>query len=200
MKGEGSTLQAASRFTRLLLAIVLGAVPAAESFAQRSAAKPAAADRQWVSQRASEAGAWWMLVQTTCDAAAAGKLLDEMNAAMVAIAHNDLQPLVAERIEDPHLDDRTRAEMERVMQQATDAGRQAHEMLQAKATVDARKGTAAAVVRKEWQVAKPIRSADDLDAAIKDTERALARLCAQGATNVKIALLDPDKGLVGRLR
>lgn len=172
---------------------------AAAAAAQQKAGKPVV-DRDWVIQRASEAGAWWMLVQATCDTVAASKLLDEMNGAMVAIGASELQHLVAERIEDPHLDERSRGEMERLMQQAAAARRQAYEMLETKAAIGARKAAPGALQRSHWQVARPIRSAADLDAALQDTERALARFCAQGAANAKAALLDPHTGLVARLR
>ena len=154
----------------------------------------------WVTQVASEAGAWWMLVQATCDAATATKLLEEMNGGMVAIAHHELQPLVAERIEDPFLEEKSRTEMERTLQQAAAARRQADEMQQMKATLGTRKGGAVPLPAKEWQVARPIKSAADLEAALRDTERALARFCSQGASNARAALFDPGNGLVVRLR
>lgn len=182
-----------------LLAATAGPAAAAAAAAQKKAARPPV-DRDWVIQRASEAGAWWTLVQATCDAATASKLLDEMNRAMVAIGASELQHLVAERIEDPYLDEVSRGEMERVMQQAAAARQQAHEMLEAKAALGARKAAPGALQRSHWQVARPIRSAADLDAALQDTERALARFCAQGAANARTALLDPHTGLVARLR
>jgi hypothetical protein len=130
----------------------------------------------------------------------AGKLLDEMNAAMVAIGGNTLQPLIAERIEEPHLDERSRLDMERVMQQAAAARQQAQEMLEAKAALGARKAAPGSIQRGHWQVARPVRTAADLDAALKDTERALASFCTQGTANAKAALLDPHTGLVAKLR
>lgn len=157
-------------------------------------------DRGAVSQRASEIGAWWMLVQTTCDQATAHKLLEAMNGAMVVMGNNALQPVVAERIEDPHLDDKSRAQMESVMRQAMAARQQADEMMQSKAALAAGKQPAGGLQRKEWQVARPIKSAADLDLALKDTERALGRMCEQGVSKVRAALLDPDQGLVKTLR
>jgi hypothetical protein len=183
-----------------LLAIGLALAGADAGQAGQAAAQRNEPDRNWVTQRASEAGAWWMLVQTTCHMAAAGKLLEEMNAAMVAIGRSDLQPLVAERIEDPHLDERSRLEMERVMQQAAAARQQAEEMLQVRSTMSANKAGAAGLQRKHWQVARPIRTVADLDAAIKDTERSLARLCEQGSARVRTVLFDPAQGVVGKLR
>ncbi len=165
-----------------------------------SAHGAAAPERTIISQRASEVGAWWMLVQTACDQATARKLLDAMNSALVTMGNSDLQPVVAERIEEPHLDDKSRLQMEVVMQQAVAARRQADEMLESKAALTANKKAAGALQRKDWQVAKPIRSGADLDAALKDTERALARMCDQGVASIRAALLDPDKGLVKALR
>ena len=185
-----------------LLAIVM-ALAAGTQAVHAAQAVPALRnepDRNWITQRASEAGAWWMLVQTTCDMAAAGKLLEEMNAAMVAIGRSDMQPLVAERIEDPHLDERSRLEMERVMQQASAARQQVDEMLQVRSAAPPGKASAAGLQRKHWQVARPIRTAADLEAAIKDTERSLARLCQQGSARVRTALFDPAQGVVGKLR
>jgi len=157
-------------------------------------------DRAAVSQRASEAGAWWMLVQAACDGATSRKLFDAMNAALVTMGNSDLQPTVVERIEEPHLDDKSRARMEVAMQQATAARRQADEMAQVKSALAAGKKQAGGLQRKEWQVARPIKSAADLDAALKDTERALAKMCDEGVGGVRSALLDPVTGLVKTLR
>jgi hypothetical protein len=183
----------------LAIAVMLAGGVVAHA-AQAAPAQRNDPDRTWVTQRASEAGAWWMLVQTTCDMAAAGKLLEEMNAAMVAIGRSEMQPLVAERIEDPHLDERSRLEMERVMQQAAAARQQADEMLQVRSALSASKAGTAGLQRKHWQLARPIRTAADLDSAIKDTERSLARLCEQGSARVRTVLFDPAQGVVGKLR
>ena len=183
------------------LAMTLACEPhAAGAAGSSAAAKDAKADQGWVEQRASEAGAWWMLVQTACDADTATKLLDEMNAGMAAIARHELQPLVVERIEDPFLEDNRRLEMERLMQQAVAARRQADEMQQAIAALETRKGGSLPVQAKDWKVARPVKSAADLDAALRDTERALARYCAQGTASARAILFDPGNGLVARLR
>jgi len=141
-----------------------------------------------------------MLVQAACDGATSRKLFDAMNAALVTMGGSDLQPTVVERIEEPHLDDKSRARMESLMQQAMAAKRQVDEMLEVKAALAAGKKPAGGLQRKEWQVARPINSAGDLDAALKDTQRALARMCDDGVGSVRAALLDPDKGLVKVLR
>jgi len=163
----------------------------------RAAAVP---DRAAVSQRASEIGAWWMVVQTACDPATARKLFDAMNVAMVAIGDSELQPLVVERIEEPHLDEKSRAHMEGVMRQASAARQQASEMVETKRALAAGKKPEGGLQRGEWQVARRIRTAAELDLALKDTERALAHMCDQGLGGVRTVLLDPDRGLVKSLR
>lgn len=157
----------------------------------------AAPDERLIAQRASEGGAWWMLVQTACEPATTQKTMSAINAMLVAIGASSLQPLVVERIEDPHLDEKSRLAMEAVMTRAAAVRLQAEEMAEVKAALAAGRKPGAGLQRKSWTVSRPIRTGADLDLALKQTQAQLAALCREGVDGVTALLLDPTNG-VGR--
>jgi hypothetical protein len=201
---DSGLLQHSSQSRRTVLpAALLACVLAMGAPGRTGAAQPAPApkpDPLVVGQRASETGAWWMIVQTACDPTTAQGLMATMNSALARMGANDLQPLVVERIEDPHLDEQSRLRMEAIMKRAAAARQQTEEMLEAKAALAAGRKPAGGLQKKEWAVVRPIRTAADLDVAIKEAQHSLAQFCREATGGVQATLLDPDKGLVAILR
>jgi hypothetical protein len=180
------------------VALACGLVQAAPGADSRG--KGQRADRRTVLQRASETGGWWMLVQASCDASTVQQWLHAINQALVAIGGSDLQPLVVERIEDPHLDEKSRLAMESIMQQAMKTRVQLEQMRKALAGGVTGEALAKEAQSGGWESTRPIRSAADLGLALRHTETALARMCERGTGNLRTALLDERSGLVGMLR
>jgi len=164
------------------------------------AASPAAPDAAVVGQRASEAGAWWMIVQTACDAEAAKSLMYTINTALARIDSAAMQTLVVDRIEEPHLDEPSRLRMEAVMKRVAAARQLADEMDEMKTALAGKRASVAALQKAPWAAARSIRTVADLDAARGEHQRELARMCREGTDGVNATLLDAEKGLLKTLR
>lgn len=179
-----------------LLAIGL-CLPLAGTVRAAQSASPSAAV---VGQRASEAGAWWMIVQTACDAEAAKSLMYTINTSLARIDSAAMQTLVVERIEEPHLDEPSRLRMEAVMKRVAAARQLADEMDEMKTALAGKRATVAALQKAPWAAARSIRTVADLDAARGEHQRVLAQMCREGTDGLNATLLDAEKGLLKSLR
>lgn len=158
-----------------LVAVLLIACAAPRALAQAGLRAPATLPVPEVERRASEAGAWWAVVQAACEPDAAQALLSAMNRALFDLAGRPEQAAIVERLEDPHLDEPMRLRMEAVMRRATALRRTVHAPASAAgASPPAPQATRAA--------------------------RDLAAECDQARAALRAALLDPPSGLVPALR
>jgi hypothetical protein len=155
-------------------------------------------------ERASEAGAWWMVAQVACDVVRGNAILDRMNLVLGRIRPVTAGLAISERVQDPFLPEPARLKMEARMRQVTDLQGIAGDIRSVEGELiraaEAMQPPPARLDRPEWKLAEAVTSEAGLARLREATDRALADACSESVDRLEARFVSEKTGILPLLR